>query len=40
MKAFNGIPLPSTPWFATMRCIDGGEIIEEALFDSSVTSEA
>ena len=35
MKEFNQFPLPQKPWFAYMRVMENGEIIDEEMFDTS-----
>jgi hypothetical protein len=39
MKEFNALSLPNSEWFAYVRVIDNGEIVEEEMFDSSVFKE-
>ena len=35
MKEFNQFSLPEKPWFAYMRVMENGEIIDEEMFDTS-----
>jgi hypothetical protein len=39
MKEFNKTELPEKVWFATMRCIENGEVVVEELFDSSINAD-
>lgn len=35
MDAFNKFELPDKPWFAYMRVLENGEIVDEQMFDTS-----
>jgi hypothetical protein len=35
MKEFNKLNLPDKAWFATLRCVENGDIFEEEMFDTS-----
>ena len=37
MDEFNKFQLPEKPWFAYMRVLENGEIIDEQMFDTSTT---